>query len=41
MIWIVDAFQTVGETRLAKPGIPWGGIALGSLWGGSHVFGKG
>ena len=41
MIWIADAFQTAGEIRLRKPRIPWGGIALGLLWGISHVFGKG
>ncbi len=41
MIWIVDSFQTVGEKIFQKPRIPWGGIALGLLWGVSHVFGKG
>lgn len=41
MIWIADAFQTAGETKLHKPGIPWGGLVLGLLWGGSHIFGKG
>ncbi len=41
MIWIVDAFQTAGEIRLRKPGIPWGGIALAVLWGIGHIFTKG
>lgn len=41
MIWIADAFQTAGEIRLRKPRIPWGGIALGLLWGIGHIFGKG
>ena len=40
MIWIADAFQTAGETRWSKS-IPFGGIALGLLWGSSHIFGKG
>jgi hypothetical protein len=41
MIWIADAFQTAGEIRFCKPRIPWGGIALGLLWGISHIIGKG
>lgn len=41
MIWIADAFQIAGEFRFRQPKIPWGGLALGLLWGLSHVFGKG
>lgn len=41
MVWITDAFQTAGEVRFRKARIPWGGIALGVLWGGGHVLSKG
>ncbi len=41
MIWIADAFQTAGEIKLHNSKIPWGGLALGLLWGGSHIIGKG
>jgi len=41
MIWIADAFQTAGDIGLRQPKIPWGGLALGMLWGLGHVFGKG
>jgi hypothetical protein len=39
MIWMADAFQTAGETKV-RIWIPWGGIALAVLWGGGHLFTK-
>lgn len=39
MIWMADAFQTAGESKV-RTWIPWGGIALALLWGGGHLFSK-
>lgn len=41
IVWLIDAFQTTGDTITNKQKIPWGGIGLALTWGVLHYFTKG
>jgi len=40
-VWILDSFQSLGESTVGARRVPWGGIALACTWGLLHLFTKG